>query len=432
MPGVSLAPAFTIERHELGNGLRVVLSPDRSSPAVAIAVYYDVGFRSEPEGRTGFAHLFEHLMFEGSATLEKLEHARLVQGNGGTFNGSTNSDYTRYFEELPANALELGLFLEADRMREVRLSEETLANQIAVVKEEIRVNVLNRPYGGFPWILLPPLMFRTFNNTHNGYGSFEDLESATVDDAATFFNTFYAPGNAVLAVTGDFDVDEATALVDKHFGDIPGRIRPQTRSFAEPLPDAERRGVHEDEMAPTPAIAVGYRVPDPLDDLDPYLAVVLAADVLAGGEASRLYQRLVKHDRVVSHLSAYVGTFGDPLEVRDPTTLNLVAYSNGGPVDDILDAVDEEIERVSDELPAEEIERVVNGVISNYLAEVDNLLARTLNLAVLEQQRRAPELLNELPDRLATIGADEVRAAVGTWLRRDRRAVLEVQPGGQR
>src|SRR5918997_7202858 len=139
MPGVSLAPAFSIERRELDNGLRVVLSPDRSSPAVAIAVYYDVGFRSEPEGRTGFAHLFEHLMFEGSASLEKLEHARLVQGNGGTFNGSTNSDYTRYFEELPSNALELGLFLEADRMRAVRLSEETLENQIAVVKEEIRV-----------------------------------------------------------------------------------------------------------------------------------------------------------------------------------------------------------------------------------------------------------------------------------------------------
>ena len=430
MPGVSLAPAFSIERHELGNGLRVVLAPDRSSPAVAIAVYYDVGFRSEPEGRTGFAHLFEHLMFEGSASLEKLEHARLIQGNGGTFNGSTNSDYTRYFEELPASALELGLFLEADRMRAVRLSEETLENQIAVVKEEIRVNVLNRPYGGFPWILLPPLMFRTFNNTHNGYGSFEDLESATVEDAASFFESYYAPGNAVLAVTGDFDVDDATALVEKHFGDIPGRIRPKARSFSEPLPDSERRGVHHDAMAPTPAVAVGYRVPDPLDDLDTYLTTVLAADILAGGEASRLYQRLVKQDRAVSHLSGYVGTFGDPLEVRDPTTLNLVAYTTGGDVDDVLGAIDEEIDRAAGELPSEELERVVNGITSSYLAEVDNFLARTLNLAVLEQQRGAPELLNDLPDRLMAIDVDAVRDAIDTWLRHDRRAVLEVQPGG--
>ena len=432
MPGVTLAPAFTIERHELDNGLRVVLSPDRSSPAVAIAVYYDVGFRSEPEGRTGFAHLFEHLMFEGSASLEKLEHARLVQGNGGTFNGSTNSDYTRYFEELPSSALELGLFLEADRMRAVRLSEETLENQIAVVKEEIRVNVLNRPYGGFPWILLPPLMFRTFNNAHNGYGSFEDLESATVRDAASFFETFYAPGNAVLAVVGDIDVDDTMQMVERHFGDIPKRMSPPVRSFSEPLPDGERRGIHEDAMAPAPAVAVGYRVPDPLDNVDTYLATVLAAEVLAGGEASRLYQRLVKRDRLVSHLSGYVGTFGDPFEMRDPTTLNLVAYTAGGPVDDVLDAVDEEVESVAGDLGPGELERVINGMTSAYLAEVDNFLARTLNLAVLEQQRAAPDLLNHLPVRLAEITAAQVRTAVDEWLRPDRRAVLEVQPGGAR
>ena len=432
MPGVTLAPAFSLERRELDNGLRVVLAPDRSSPAVAIAVYYDVGFRSEPEGRTGFAHLFEHLMFEGSASLEKLEHARLVQGNGGTFNGSTNSDYTRYFEELPSSALELGLFLEADRMRAVRLSEETLENQIAVVKEEIRVNVLNRPYGGFPWILLPPLMFKTFNNAHNGYGSFEDLESATVPDAASFFDTFYAPGNAVLAVVGDIDVEETMRMVERHFGEIPKRMSPPVRSFSEPLPDGERRGVHEDAMAPAPALAVGYRVPDPLDNVDTYLATILAAEVLAGGEASRLYQRLVKNDRVVSHLSGYVGTFGDPFEMRDPTTLNLVAYTAGGPVDDVLDAVDEEIDRVASDLGPGELERVINGMTSGYLAEVDNYLARTLNLAVLEQQRAAPDLLNQLPVRLAEVTAEQVRSAVGEWLRPERRAVLEVQPSGGR
>src|SRR5687767_12883482 len=161
------SPTLAVERFQLDNGLRVVAGPDRSSPTVAIVVYYDVGFRSEPEGRTGFAHLFEHLMFQGSVNLEKGMLDKLLMGNGGILNGSTNSDYTNYINHLPSTALELGLFIEADRMRGLRLTPESLQNQIDVVKEEIRVNVLNVPYGGFPWIDLPPLMFRTFNNAHN-------------------------------------------------------------------------------------------------------------------------------------------------------------------------------------------------------------------------------------------------------------------------
>ena len=205
------APTFDLTHHTLDNGLRVVVAPDRSAPVVGVAVLYDVGIRSEPEGRTGFAHLFEHLMFQGSANLEKLEHFRYVQSSGGTFNGSTHFDYTNYFEALPSNALERGLFLEADRMLSPRITEENLANQLEVVKNEIRVNVLNRPYGGFPWIMLPGVLFDTFANSHNGYGGFEDLEGATVDDARDFFAKYYAPANAVLAVAGDLDVDETLA-----------------------------------------------------------------------------------------------------------------------------------------------------------------------------------------------------------------------------
>src|SRR6201993_353638 len=199
-------PLPELHRLTLANGLRVVLAPDRVSPVVGVSVVYDVGIRSEPEGRTGFAHLFEHLMFQGSANLEKLAHFRYVQGSGGTFNGSTHLDYTDYFETVPSNALERVLFLEADRMRGPRLTEENLRNQCDVVKEEIRVNVLNRPYGGFPWLKLPPVMFDSFPNAHDGYGSFVDLESATGDDAANFFARYYAAGNAVLTVGGDIDV----------------------------------------------------------------------------------------------------------------------------------------------------------------------------------------------------------------------------------
>ena len=176
MPANVLAPSFPLARHTLKNGLRVVLAPDRSSPVVAVAMHYDVGFRSEPEGRTGFAHLFEHLMFEGSESLPKLEHAKLVQGNGGSFNGSTTPDYTNYFEVVPSGAFELMLFLEADRMRSPVITDHTVANQIDVVKEEIRLNIMNRPYGGMQMIFLPPIAYETFNNAHNGYGSFVDLE----------------------------------------------------------------------------------------------------------------------------------------------------------------------------------------------------------------------------------------------------------------
>ena len=199
----------------------MVLAPDTSSGVVGVAVHYDVGFRSEPEGRTGFAHLFEHLMFQGSESLPKLEHFRLVQSSGGIFNGSTHTDYTDYFEVLPAAALERGLFLEADRMRAPRITAENLANQVDVVSEEIRLNVLNRPYGGFPWIDLPPVLFETFANAHNGYGDFVDLNAATVADCADFFERYYTPANAVLTVCGDFD----DALVER-VGPPPFRRRP--------------------------------------------------------------------------------------------------------------------------------------------------------------------------------------------------------------
>src|SRR4029450_6912597 len=220
------ATKYPVERFTLGNGLRVVLSPDRSAPVVGVAVVYDVGIRSEPEGRTGFAHLFEHLMFQGSESLEKLAHFRHIQRSGGTFNGSTHLDYTDYYEMLPSNALERALFLEADRMRGPRLTEENPRNQVDVGKEEIRVNVLNRPYGGFPWLKLPPVMFDTFANAHDGYGSFDDLEAGTGPGAKEVFEGDYAAGNAVLSVAGDLDADRARELVERLFNDVPARPAP--------------------------------------------------------------------------------------------------------------------------------------------------------------------------------------------------------------
>jgi len=294
------ATRYPVERFTLPNGLRVVLTPDPSAPVVGVAVVYDVGIRSEPEGSTGFAHLFEHLMFQGSENLEKLAHFRYVQGSGGTFNGSTHLDYTDFFESTPARALERTLFLEADRMRRPTLTVENLRNQVDVVKEEIRVNVLNRPYGGFPWLKLPPVMFDTFPNAHDGYGSFEDLESATLGHAEEFFTTYYAAGNAVLTVAGDLDVEAARAMVERHFGDVPARPAPPRPSFDEPDLTGERRQAYTDPHAPLAAVAAAWRVPDPVRDFPAYLTYVVLAEVLTDGDASRLVERLVLRDRTVT------------------------------------------------------------------------------------------------------------------------------------
>jgi predicted Zn-dependent peptidase len=415
------------------NGLRVLLTPDRSAPVIGVAVVYDVGIRSEPEGRTGFAHLFEHLMFQGSANLEKLAHFRHVQGSGGTFNGSTHVDYTDYYETLPANALDRALFLEADRMRGPRLTEENLRNQVDVVKEEIRVNVLNRPYGGFPWLKLPPVMFDTFPNAHDGYGSFDDLEAATVADAEEFFTKYYAAGNAVLVVAGDIDAAEATRLIEANFSDVPARPAPARPDFTEPDLTAERSESYTDPLAPLPAIAAGWRVPDPIADLDGYLPYAVLAEVLTDGDAARLVERLVLRDRLVTSIGGYISFMGEPFAVRDPTALLLQAHlPPGGDPAKVLRVVDEECDRIAtDGLAPGELVRTQARMAANLLRDTDAVLGRALQMAVLEQQRGAAELLGQLPGMVAGVTEEAVVAAAATLVPA-RRATVEVVPGGTR
>src|SRR5436853_2043898 len=207
--------------YKLPNGLRVVLSPDSSAPTVTVAVYYRIGFRIEPKDRTGFAHLFEHMMFQGSQNLGKLEFVKLVQQNGGTLNGSTRFDFTNYYEILPANKLETALWAEADRMKGLTVTEDNLKNQQGVVGNEVKVNVINRPYGGFPWLDMPQYANTNWYNAHNFYGDLKDIESATLPEVTQFFKTFYAPNNATLAVVGDFDPAAAKQFVEKYFSALP-------------------------------------------------------------------------------------------------------------------------------------------------------------------------------------------------------------------
>ena len=418
-----------LHRFTLPNGLRVLLAPDSSTPVVAVSVHVDVGFRSEPEGRTGFAHLFEHLMFQGSESLEKLAHFRHVQGSGGVFNGSTHPDYTDYFEVLPAAALERALFLEADRFRAPRLTEENLRNQVDVVKEEIRLNVLSRPYGGFPWILLPPVLYDTFPNAHNGYGDFSELEQATLDDAAAFFDSYYAPGNMVLTVAGDLAVDETVRLVEKHFGDIPQRPVPVRPSFAEPLPDRERKEGVRDAHAPLPALALGYRLPDPTTELDNYLAHTLLGSVLSDGEAARLQQRLVYGEGIVTDISAGCGLFGTPLDARDPDTFTITAVHPATVEPSrVTRAVDEELDRLASDGPGEnELARISARWAASLYHEQDRVMSRLLALGARELLFDRAELATELPARLAAITPAQVAEAAGR-LRSHGRAILMVEP----
>jgi predicted Zn-dependent peptidase len=424
-----LSPTVELHREILSNGLRVVLSPDRSAPVVAVGVHYDVGFRSEPEGRTGFAHLFEHLMFQGSESLEKLAHFRHVQASGGTFNGSTHPDYTDYYEVVPSAALERALFIEADRMRAPRITAENLRNQVDVVKEEIRLNVLNRPYGGFPWITLPPVLYNTFPNAHNGYGDFSELEAATVDDCAAFFDVYYAPGNAVLTVSGDFAVDAALELVHRHFDDVPARPVPRRPSFAEPPPEGERRHSYPDQHAPLPALAIGYRMPDPAAGFDDYLAYEVLASVLADGDSSRLEQRLVHTDAVVTEIGAGCGLFGAPLDARDPDTFTISAvHPSSVDVETVLTATDEEIARLAADGPEpDELARVTARWAAAVFCEHDRLVSRTMAIGAFELLHGRAELISELPAMVAAMEPGQVAKAAAA-LRPDSRAVLIVEP----
>jgi predicted Zn-dependent peptidase len=424
--------SHAIERFSLANGLRVILNRDGAAPVVSVAVVYGAGIRCEPPGRTGFAHLFEHLMFQGSANLERLAHFRLVQGAGGMFNGSTRLDYTEYYQTVPSNACDRALFLEADRMRAPRLTGDELRRQVKVVQEEIKGSVLNRPYGGFPVRALTPLLFDTYANAHDGYGSFGDLEAATVDDTVDFFRRFYVPGNAVLCVAGDVDADAVRAAVERYFGDVPpGRGGRPDPPPAEPDLTAARHVSYVDRLAPAPSVAAAWRVPDPVADLASFIGYVVLAAVLTTGVASRLVRRLVAKEQVASSVAGYVGFMGDPFDVLDPTAIVLHAHLHQG-ADRLrtLDMVDEEIARLAADGPEPgELARARTHVAAKVLRAGAAPHARAVRMAVYELLRGRPELVNELPGLIGAVSEEAMREAAAR-LRPDRRASVEAVAGG--
>ena len=309
-----------IESAKLDNGLRIVISPERSAPVVTVGVYYNIGFRLEPRGRSGFAHLFEHMMFQGSANAPKMVHIKLINSSGGVLNGSTHYDVTNYFEAMPSNALERVLWLEADRMRALQVDDENLRNQRDVVKEEVRVNVLNQPYGGFPWLDLPPVAFRNWPNAHNFYGDFADLDAATLEDVQAFFQMYYAPNNAVLLMLGDVEPAEGFVLATRYFADIPAGAPPRFADPSEPEQAEERRGFVEEKFGTLPAVAIGYRAPR-RRTMD-WHAMALLDQALHGGRAGRIYRELVLDKQIAVDAEGGIHyPMGDIFDYNGPTQM---------------------------------------------------------------------------------------------------------------
>ncbi len=338
-------PQVPVEYHKLDNGLKVVLSPDHTAPIVTVMIYYHIGFRIEPANRTGFAHLFEHLMFQGSENLGKMEFIKLVQQNGGVVNGSTRFDYTNYMEVGPSNTLRPLLWAEADRMRGLAITQENLDNQRSVVKNEVRVNVINAPYGGFPWIDLPMTANTNPHNAHNFYGDMKDLDAATLDDAKAFFHTYYSPNNAALVITGDFEPADALAMVQQYFGSIPSAPQPERPDVSEPKQTAERHGSRVDPLAKRPALAIAYHMPP--RNTPEHAAMVLIREILSEGPDSILYQKLVRDQGLTGNISSSINLLGNAFDYEGPMLYSIwLFHDQKVSTDAVVHAIDQAVERL--------------------------------------------------------------------------------------
>jgi zinc protease len=353
-----------VEYYRLANGLRVVLSRDPSVPTATIAMYYHIGFRLEPRDRTGFAHLFEHLMFQETTNLAKGEADRLVSGNGGVSNGSTRLDYTNFFQVVPSHVVEPVLWVEAERMRGLALTPASLRNQQDVVKNEVRVNVINRPYGAFPWLDLPLAANTNWYNAHNFYGELTDIDAATLADVRAFYDTYYVPANAVLVVAGDFDGTATRAAIERYFAPLPTRPEPARPDIGEPRQLEARSATRADPLAPRPALAFGYHVPE--RNTPAWYAFGLLDQILLQGEDSRLWQRLVKERGYGAAVEGGINLIGNMFDYEGPMLWAAFLVHDPGASDAAIEGdVDAVVRRLQTELvgPAE-LERALTKIRS--------------------------------------------------------------------
>jgi len=420
-------PSVPIDRRSLPNGLRVVLSRDPRAPVVAVNLWYAVGSKNEKTGKTGFAHLFEHMMFQGSAHVEKGQHFSLVQGAGGTLNATTSLDRTNYFETLPSHQLELALWLEADRMANLvpAITEEKLDNQREVVKNERRWSVDNQPYGTWDEKLQELAYPESHPYHHSVIGSMEDLEAASLHDVTEFFETFYRPNNAVLTLVGDFEPDKAMAMIERHFGPIPANpsLPPQPNVELDPLPiGREVREVVPDKV-PLPRVYLAYRIP--IFGSATFDALEVGADLLGRGRASRLYAALVRGERLAQDVEVY------PLALLGGASIFGI-WATARPeiaVDRLEAAIHREIGRlVKDGARDDELDRVRNLHDSSIASSLEQVSERADRLSMYTTLFDEPERINAEMSRYDAVTAAQARDALATYLRDDNQVAVTYVP----
>jgi predicted Zn-dependent peptidase len=415
--------------YRLPNGLKVVISESHAAPTVTVAVYYGVGFRVEPKGRTGFAHLFEHMMFQGSANVKKMEHAKIVEANGGNLNGSTRLDFTNYYETLPGDRVETALWLESDRMRSLDVSEENLKNQKNVVSEEVRVSVLNQPYALFEWLDIWQNANQNWFNAHNFYGDLRDIEAAKLDEVRQFFKTYYAPNNAALAIAGDVNPDAVRAMVEKYFGDIPLQSVPERPDISEPQQTKEIRLKQTDKLASVPALALGYHLPD--QNSADYAPMVLLDLILQGDESSRFYQRLVKEKAISIDWSGGINfDLGNEFDYNGPMLLvSRTTYKPGHTGDQILKEVDSIVRDIQEHgVTKKELNDAKVRFRSNFYDQLEATFSKANLLASFALFRDDPSRINKVLDTYDAVTLEQVQSAARKYLVPENRTAIDRLP----
>ena len=421
-----------VDYYKLPNGLKVVLSRDTTTPTAVVTIYYNIGFRNEPKDRTGFAHLFEHMMFQGSANLGKMEFIRLIESNGGLLNGSTRFDFTNYYQVVPSHVLETVLWAEADRMRGLDITGENLKNQQDVVKNEVKVNVLNQPYGGFPWIDLPMAANENWYSAHNFYGDLEHLDAATLEDVQSFFRTYYAPNNAALVVAGDFDPARAKEWIERYFGDIPAAKQPPAPDLREPRQEKEKRAGRTDPLAARPALGIAYHVPDRLTPQ--WYAFGLLDQVLAQGADSLLYDELVRKQGLTGDLSAGINWgLGGMFDYSGPMLwMAQVFHDAGTPSEKVIAAIDTVVERLrSAPLDEATLERARVKMRSSLYGDLESFagFGRANVLASFALFDDDPGRINRLEAEFAKVTPALVHETAREFLRPGNRTIYTIEPG---
>jgi predicted Zn-dependent peptidase len=416
--------SIDVRKAKLDNGLRVVMSVDHTTPTVAVDVVYDVGGRNEQRGRSGFAHLFEHMMFQGSKNVARGEHFKLITSHGGTLNGTTSEDRTNYFEMLPRSELPLALWLEADRMKSLDVTEFNFKNQVQVVKEEYRMRVENVPYRPAS-IRLQSMVFQGYwPYEHTAIGTMADLDAAQLDWVKAFHDAYYAPNNAVLSIAGDFEPDEAMALVSKFFGDA--KPQPNVPKFdpgAIPAQTQPRDAIVEDVHAKLPAILVGWQIP-PSRTKDHY-AIELGALILADGESSRLHRTLVREKSLAISVSMGTNDYRGPGDYVEGS----IRLAKGIKPDSAQRAFDAEIAALARGGPTDaEMTKVRNRLQAAFIFGLQSNYARAQRLAEFELYWGDAELLLGELDRYMAITKDDIKKAVATYMTPARRSRVDVRP----